>query len=60
MRGTGVEVDSRLHPAPAPRFSRTPGAISRPAPEPGADTDQVLADWGITGLDRLRKEGAIG
>jgi alpha-methylacyl-CoA racemase len=59
-RSTFVEVDGRLQPAPAPRFSRTPGAISRPAPEPGADTDQVLADWGITELDRLREAGAIG
>jgi alpha-methylacyl-CoA racemase len=59
-RGTFVEVDGRVQPAPAPRFSRTPGAISRPASEPGADTDQVLADWGITGLERLREADAIG
>ena len=59
-RGTFVEVDGRIQPAPAPRFSRTPGAISRPAPEPGADTDEVLADWGFTGLDRRREAGAIG
>ena len=59
-RGTFVEVDGRVQPAPAPRFSRTPGAISGPAPEPGADTDQVLADWGITGVTRLREAGAIG
>ena len=58
-RGTFVDVDGRVQPAPAPRFSRTPGAISRPAPEPGGDTDQVLADWGITGLERLRRAGAI-
>jgi alpha-methylacyl-CoA racemase len=59
-RETFVEVNGRIQPAPAPRFSRTPGAISRPASEPGADTDQVLADWGITELARLREAGAIG
>ena len=60
-RGTFVEVDGRVQPAPAPRFSRTPGAISRPASEPGADTDAALADWGITTeqLGRLRAAGAI-
>ena len=31
-RGTIVEVDGVQQPAPAPRFSRTPGAIQRPAP----------------------------
>jgi alpha-methylacyl-CoA racemase len=58
-RGTFVEVDGRIQPAPAPRFSRTPGAISRAPSEPRADTDEVLADWGITELDRLREAGAI-
>ena len=58
-RDTFVVIDGRVQPAPAPRFSRTPGAISQPASEPGGDTDQVLADWGITGLERLREAGAI-
>jgi alpha-methylacyl-CoA racemase len=31
----------------APRFSRTPGAIQGPAAEIGADTEAVLADWGV-------------
>ena len=34
-RGTFVEVDGKLQPAPAPRFSRTPAAISRPPASPG-------------------------
>jgi alpha-methylacyl-CoA racemase len=46
-RGTLVEVDGVLQPAPAPRFSRTP-ARQPPAPgQPGADTAAVLRDWGI-------------
>ncbi len=46
-RQTYVDVDGMTQPAPAPRFSRTPTAVrfgSRPA---GADTEAVLADWGI-------------
>jgi len=35
-------------PAPAPRFSRTPGAISAAAPERGAGGRQALADWGFS------------
>ncbi len=46
-RHTFVEHDGRMQPAPAPRFSRTPGAISRPAAYPGQHTAEVLADWGF-------------
>jgi alpha-methylacyl-CoA racemase len=48
-------------PAPAPRFSRTPGAIQRPAPNPGQHTDEALLDWGFTKADvaRLIEAGAI-
>jgi alpha-methylacyl-CoA racemase len=61
-RGTFVEIDGRIQPAPAPRFSRTPAAISRPASDPGADTDEALAAWGVgtAELDRLRAGRAIG
>src|ERR1700722_14355713 len=46
-RETFVEVDGVTQPAPAPRFSATPGAIQGPAPPNGAHTDDVLADWGV-------------
>jgi alpha-methylacyl-CoA racemase len=61
-RGTFVEVDGVVQPGPAPRFSRTPSAISRPAPVPGTDTDDALSDWGIDDkrLAVLREHGAIG
>ncbi len=50
-RGTFVPVGEGWEPAPAPRFSRTPGAIS---PEPAAiDT---LMNWGI---DRQEIEGLV-
>lgn len=43
-----TQVAGVVQPAPAPRFSRTPGAIQGPAAAPGADTEKVLADWGVS------------
>ena len=57
-RGVVVEVDGVAQPAPAPRFSRTPGAVPGPAPKPGADTRAVLEEWGIDGVDALIESGA--
>ncbi|MDP6020038.1 MAG: CaiB/BaiF CoA-transferase family protein [Alphaproteobacteria bacterium] len=61
-RETFVEVEGVTQPAPAPRFSRTPGKIQRPPPKAGENTDEVLADWGFAAdeLGRLRQAGAIG
>jgi alpha-methylacyl-CoA racemase len=42
-----IKVDGVLQPAPAPRFSKTPGAIAGPPPEPGSNKDAILKDWGI-------------
>ena len=54
-----VEVGGHLQPAPAPRFARTPAGAPRPAPEPGADTDAVLAEAGYTAeeIAALRRSG---
>ncbi len=46
-RGTFVEVGGLVQPAPAPRFSATPSAVQGPPTSAGADTDAVLADWGL-------------
>jgi alpha-methylacyl-CoA racemase len=46
-RKTFVDVDGVTQPAPAPRFSATPGAIQGPPPAIGAHTADVLADWGV-------------
>jgi alpha-methylacyl-CoA racemase len=56
-----TEVAGVIQPAPAPRFSRTPGAISRPPSQPGQHTDGLLADWGFAGdeIAKLREAGAI-
>ena len=60
-RGTFVEVDGVAQPGPAPRFSRTPGAIARPPAAPGQHTEEALRDWGfsVDDLADLRKSGAI-
>jgi alpha-methylacyl-CoA racemase len=42
-RGTYVDVDGALQPAPAPRFSRTPGEIV-----PGLDAAALLQRWGVS------------
>ncbi|MGH8997816.1 MAG: CaiB/BaiF CoA transferase family protein [Acidimicrobiia bacterium] len=53
-RGTFVDVAGVTQPAPAPRFSRTPGAIERPPAAPGTHTDEALADWGFS-ADEIAK-----
>ena len=60
-RGTFTTVAGVTQPAPAPRFSRTPGAIAGPPPQPGQHTDEALADWGLdpAAVDKLRSAGAI-
>ncbi|HLM62732.1 MAG TPA: CaiB/BaiF CoA-transferase family protein [Acidimicrobiales bacterium] len=60
-RGTFVEVAGITQPGPAPRFSRTPGAIGAPPPHAGQHTDDVLADAGFDAerIAKLRASGAI-
>jgi alpha-methylacyl-CoA racemase len=60
-RDTIIEIDGVKQPAPAPRFSRTAPEVRWPAPWPGQNTDEVLADWGVSAADiaKLRDAGAI-
>jgi alpha-methylacyl-CoA racemase len=60
-RRTFVDVDGAPQPAPAPRFSRTPSAVSRAPVVAGADTDGALAEWGFDGdeVSALKASGAI-
>jgi alpha-methylacyl-CoA racemase len=60
-RGTFVEVDGRAHPAPAPRFDRTPAATPVSAVAPGEGGDEVLEQWGLDAdeIASLRQAGAI-
>jgi len=60
-RGTFVEVDGHVQPAPAPRFSRTPAALPQPGVEPGVDVQAALSGWGFTAaeIDALVARGAV-
>jgi alpha-methylacyl-CoA racemase len=61
-RATYIEVDGVTQPAPAPRFSRTPGEVRNGGSAAGADTTQVLLDMGFASqeLERLKDTGTIG
>jgi alpha-methylacyl-CoA racemase len=60
-RRTFQRYAGAIHPSPAPRFSRTPGALQGEPALPGAHTDAALSDWGFTRaeLDALHAEAAI-
>jgi alpha-methylacyl-CoA racemase len=60
-RGTFVEIDGVVQPAPAPRFSRTPGAVRSAPSQPAADTASGLEAWGIepAEITDLQRSGAI-
>lgn len=60
-RETFVEVAGVKQPAPAPRFSRTPGVIDGPPPHPGEHTEEVLSSWGFSEneIQNLRSIDAV-
>lgn len=60
-RSVFAEFDGLIHPGPAPRFSRTPGTLRRPPPQPGQHSLDVLAEWGVDAdrIDALRRGGAL-
>jgi alpha-methylacyl-CoA racemase len=53
-----VEVGGVIQPAPAPRFSATPGAIQGPPPAVGAHDREALLDWGFTPSEIAALTGA--
>jgi alpha-methylacyl-CoA racemase len=62
-RGTFVEAWGVTQPAPAPRFSRTPGTLRTPPPaRDGEDGIAGLARWGLDAaeVERLRTAGVLG
>ena len=61
-RGTFLERDGAIQPAPAPRFSRSQAAPDLPPPLRGEHTDQILSEWGFAAeeIAALRAAGAIG
>jgi alpha-methylacyl-CoA racemase len=63
-RGTFIDRDGIVQPAPAPRFSATPAPTPvMPVADPGvAATDELLLSFGIEAarIQALRNEGVIG
>ena len=61
-RGVFVEQFGMVQPAPAPRFSATPGAIRSPPPRIGQHTRQILLDQGYSNptVDELLRTGVAG
>ena len=61
QRRTFVEVAGVPQPAPAPRFDRTPAAISAPPPHAGQHTDEILDQAGFDAdrIAKLRASGAV-
>ena len=62
QRQTFVERDGVVQPAPAPRFSVTPGEIGAAPPEAGQHTEEILRGIGLNEaeIEALRKEGVVG
>jgi alpha-methylacyl-CoA racemase len=61
-RGTFVELDGVVQPAPAPRFSRTQPEIRQPAGSVDQHADDALGGWGFSAAEiaDLRACGAVG
>ena len=60
-RGTFVELDGVVQPAPTPRFSRTAPTIQRAPAWAGEHTEEVLTDWGLSAdeIAALKSSNAI-
>jgi alpha-methylacyl-CoA racemase len=60
-RNAFTEVAGVVQPSPAPRLSRTPGAVQSPPAVPGQHTDEVLAaaGYGAGEIAALRHSGAV-
>ncbi|CAH0993099.1 Acetyl-CoA:oxalate CoA-transferase [Sinobacterium norvegicum] len=60
-RGTYIEINGEAQPAPSPRFSRSqPDTPSAPSAE-GADTAEVLSQWGLdsASIKQLADNGVL-
>jgi alpha-methylacyl-CoA racemase len=58
-RGNFVSVAGVEQPAPAPRYSRTPGGVRRAPPERGEGGRAALADWGFSAA-QVERMAALG
>jgi alpha-methylacyl-CoA racemase len=58
-RGAFVDIAGVTQPAPAPRFSRTPGHAASPPPLIGEHSRAVLKAWGLS-AERIEQLAACG
>jgi alpha-methylacyl-CoA racemase len=60
-RGTYIEVNGQMQPAPAPRFSHSQSDTPTPPSAEGADTKAVLSEWGFDSdaIASLESAGAL-
>lgn len=60
-RKTFIDIAGVTQPAPAPRFSRTPGTVPAPPAHPGQHSREILADWGFaeSDIESLLASGAV-
>jgi alpha-methylacyl-CoA racemase len=60
-RETFLTLDGVVQPAPAPRFSATPGQVQGPPPVVGAHNEAALKDWGFSAdeIATLTSAGAL-
>jgi alpha-methylacyl-CoA racemase len=60
-RGSFLEIDGVVQPAPAPRFSRTAPQVRRGPPEPGEGGTEALEEWGVStsAIDAARAADAM-
>jgi alpha-methylacyl-CoA racemase len=57
-RGSLVEHEGVIQPAPAPRFSRTEATLGTPPTTAGAATVEALEAWGVKDVIALVESGA--
>ena len=60
-RGTWIDDDGLVQPAPGPRLGRTPGSLRRPPPQHGVHTAEVMAELGYNDgeIAELFTSGAV-
>ena len=60
-RNVFTTLNGVTHPAPAPRFSRTPATLRCEPPQAGQHSLEVLAEWGLSKaeIDALQASGAL-